>query len=129
VRVQGAPLEHALRRWRPDRAPRELREQVEREVRFANIAIIEGNDASRFGIGEVCARITEAVVRDERVMLPVAAYRERYGVTLALPTVLTRTGAGAEIEPTMSGEEREAFERSVETLRHAGQGIGVGQPV
>jgi hypothetical protein len=34
--------------------------------------------------GAVCARITEAILRDERVILPPAAYRERYGATIAL---------------------------------------------
>jgi L-lactate dehydrogenase len=117
-----------LRQWHPGESPQALREQVEREVRYANIAIIEGNDASQFGIGAVCARITEAVLRHERAALPVAAYRERYGVTIALPTVLGRDGAIGDLEPAMSGEEREAFERSIETLRAAGRGIGVSAP-
>jgi L-lactate dehydrogenase len=128
VSVQGTPLESAVRQWRPDHSPQALREQVEREVRFANIAIIEGNDASQFGIGAVCARITEAVLRDERAVLPVATHRKRYGVTVALPTLLARGGAVADLEPAMSGEERDAFERSIETLRDAGQGIGVSAP-
>jgi malate/lactate dehydrogenase len=58
----------------------------------------------------------------------VATHRERYGVTVALPTVLARTGAVADLEPAMSMEEREAFEQSIETLRDAGQGIGVSAP-
>jgi L-lactate dehydrogenase len=128
VRVQGTPLESVLRQWHPGESPQALREQVEREVRYANIAIIEGNDASQFGIGAVCARITEAVLRHERAALPVAAYRERYGVTVALPTVLGRDGAIGDLEPAMSGEERDAFERSIETLRAAGRGIGVSAP-
>jgi L-lactate dehydrogenase len=125
VRVQGTPLEEALHLCRPERSVAELREQVEREVRYANIAIIEGNDASQFGIGVVCARIAEAVLRDERVVLPVAAYRERYGTTIALPTVVGRDGARGGLEPSMSGEERRALERSAETLREAARGIGL----
>jgi L-lactate dehydrogenase len=125
VSVAGTPLESALRQRHTDHSLESLREQVEREVRFANIAIIDGNDASQYGIGAVCARITEAVLRDERAVLPVATYRERYGVTVGLPTVLARAGAIAALEPAMSGEEREAFERSIETLREAGQAIGV----
>src|SRR3954465_8938016 len=58
VRVAGTPLLEALALSDPHRSVADLREQVEREVRFANITIIEGNDASRFGIGVVCARIT-----------------------------------------------------------------------
>ena len=41
-------------------------QEIEKNVRYANITIIEGNDASQFGIGIVAARITEMVVRDER---------------------------------------------------------------
>src|SRR3954471_7948582 len=91
VRVAGTPLLEGLGE---DGGPEDLRERVEGQVRFANITIIEGNGGSQFGIGVVCARIAEAILRDERVVLPVAAYRERYGVTIALPTVVGRTGAG-----------------------------------
>jgi L-lactate dehydrogenase len=126
LRVDGTPLADAVDLNHPHPSVDVLRRRVERAVRFANIAIIEGNDASQFGIGVVCARITEAILGDERVVMPVAAYRERYGVTIALPTVLGRHGAVGELEPTMSDEERSAFERSAATLRDAGRRIGIG---
>jgi L-lactate dehydrogenase len=120
VRVAGAPLREAVD---GRRALDDLRRAVEARVRFANITIIEGNDASQFGIGVVCAQIAEAIVRDARVVLPVAAYRERYGATIALPTVVGRAGAGAAFEPSMSDEERQAFEASAATLREAARGV------
>jgi L-lactate dehydrogenase len=122
VRVAGTPLADAVgdRHGSLD----DFRRRIEREVRFANITIIEGTGASQFGIGVACARITEAILRDERVVLPVAAYRERYGVTIALPTVVGREGAAGELEPSMSEHERRAFERSAATLREAARGIG-----
>jgi L-lactate dehydrogenase len=122
LRVGGTPLADALGR---EHSVDELRQRVERAVRFANITIIEGNDASQFGIGVACAQITEAILRDERVVLPVAAYRVRYGVTIALPTVVGREGPAGELEPAMSEHERRAFERSAATLREAARGIGV----
>jgi L-lactate dehydrogenase len=125
VHVAGTPLADALSLARGPGSLATLRRQVEREVRFANITIIEGNDASQFGIGVACARITEAVLRDERVVLPVAAHRERYGVTIALPTIVGREGAAGDFEPTMSEQERGAFERSAATLRDAARSIGV----
>jgi L-lactate dehydrogenase len=51
------------------------------------------------------------------------AYRERYGVTIALPTVVGRQGAAGELEPRMSQGERRAFERSATTLRKAAVGV------
>jgi L-lactate dehydrogenase len=125
VRVDGTPLADALSLIDPRRSVDDLREQVEREVRFANIAIIEGNDASQFGIGVACARITEAILGDERVVMPVAAYRERYGVTIGLPTIVGRGGAAGALEPAMSEQERRAFEHSAATLREAARSIAV----
>jgi L-lactate dehydrogenase len=125
LRVDDTPLADALSLIDPRRSVDDLREQVEREVRFANIAIIEGNDASQFGIGVACARITEAILGDERVVMPVAAYRERYGVAIGLPTVVGRQGAAGGLEPAMSEQERRAFERSAATLREAARSIGL----
>jgi L-lactate dehydrogenase len=123
LRVGGATLSEALEA-NGRRSPSELRERVERAVRFANITIIEGNGASQFGIGVTCARITEAILRDERILFPVAAHRESLGVTIALPTVVGSQGAVNELEPSMSAEERRAFERSAATLRDATRSIG-----
>lgn len=122
MRVAGAPLAEAIDQHS---SLDELRRRIERAVRFANIAIIEGTGASRFGIGVACARIAEAILREERVVLPVAAYRERYGTTIALPTVVGRGGAAGELEPSMSEHERCALERSAATLREAARSIGV----
>jgi L-lactate dehydrogenase len=124
VRVAGAPLAEALA---GHGSLDDLRERIEREVRFANITIIEGTGASQFGIGVVCAQITEAILGDTRAVLPVSAYRERYGVTIALPTVVGREGAAGEFLPSMSDEERRAFEQSVATLREAAGRIGVSR--
>src|SRR3954452_12678059 len=127
VRVQGAPVAEALHLCEPAMSLDELREQVEREVRYANIAIIEGNDASQFGIGAVCARIAEAILRDERVVLPVAAYDDERGVTIALPTVIGRDGPRGVLMPAMSEDERRDFDRSVQTLRDAVAGLQTGR--
>jgi L-lactate dehydrogenase len=124
VRVGGTALDDALGVSHPHRSVDDLREEVEREVRYANITIIEGNDASQFGIGVACARIAEAVLSDERAVMPVAAHRERYGVAIGLPTIVGHEGPAGALEPQMSEQERCAFERSVATLRDAAGRIG-----
>jgi L-lactate dehydrogenase len=57
--------------------------------------------------------------------MPVAAYRERYGVAIGLPTVVGRQGAAGELEPSMSERERRAFECSAATVRDAARSIGI----
>jgi L-lactate dehydrogenase len=115
--VAGVPVEQAYQEANQPFA--KLREDVERDVRYANITIIEGNDASQYGIGIVCARLTEAVLRDERTIFPVASYQQAYGVTLSLPSVVGRAGVIRTLEPTMSQDERAALEHSAEQLKTA----------
>jgi L-lactate dehydrogenase len=115
--VAGAPIEDACRQC--GEPFERVREAVERDVRFANITIIEGNNASQYGIGIVCARLTEAVLRDERSVFPVASYQAAYGVTLALPSVVGRGGVIRVLEPAMSADERGQLERSADRLRTA----------
>jgi L-lactate dehydrogenase len=88
-------------------------------VRYANITIIEGIGASQYGIGMVCARIAEIVLRDERAVIPIGSYSPRYGVTLSLPSVLGRDGVVRTFEPELSENEQAALERSADTLKTA----------
>src|SRR6267142_2297070 len=118
AQVAGVRVLDALQR-QTDRGREELRRSIEQDVRYANITIIEGNQASQFGIGMVSARIAEIVLRDERGVIPIGSYNPRYGVTLSMPSVLGRTGVVQILEPAMSDEERHALQRSAETLKAA----------
>jgi L-lactate dehydrogenase len=104
----------------------EIRKSIERSVRFANITIIEGNNASQFGIGVVSARLAEAVLREERGVFAVAAYQPAYGVSLSLPSVVGRSGVLRTLIPSMSVSERRGLERSADALRKAGERIAEG---
>ena len=95
------------------------RDGIEQEVRFANIAIIEGTGASQYGIGMVCARIAEIVLRDERAVIPIGSFNPAYGVTLSLPSVVGRAGVERILEPVMSDGEKQQLRHSAETLRLA----------
>ena len=94
-----------------------VRKKIEDSVRYANITIIEGNDASQFGIGIVAARITEMVLRDERAVVPIGSFNKNFGVTLSLPSVVGRGGVIRSFEPEMSGEERQALQAGAANLR------------
>jgi L-lactate dehydrogenase len=96
-----------------------LREQVERDVRYANITIIEGHDASQYGIGIVSARIAEMVLNDEHAVIPIGSLQPQFGVTLSLPSVVGRRGIIEVLEPEMSDEELQGLEKSVQTLQAA----------
>ena len=115
ARIAGVPL-RALIEARGETLE-QVREKIERDVRYANITIIEGNDASQFGIGIVSARIAEMVLRDERAVIPIGSYNERFGVTLSLPSIVGRAGVIRTFEPEMSREERQALELGAANLK------------
>jgi L-lactate dehydrogenase len=102
-----------------NRSREELCRSIEQEVRYANITIIEGNQASQFGIGMVSARIAEIVLRDERAVIPIGSYNPKYGVTLSMPSVLGQTGIVRILEPAISDDEQQALQLSAETLKAA----------
>jgi L-lactate dehydrogenase len=117
ARVAGVPVFDALQLEDGNRAA--LQQRIEQEVRYANITIIEGIGASQYGIGMVTARLAEIVLRDERAVIPIGSYNRTYGVTLSLPSVVGREGVVRILEPDVSEEERQALQRSAETLRKA----------
>jgi L-lactate dehydrogenase len=117
ARVGGRPVLEAL--CDAGQEPDKMREEVEKEVRYANITIIEGIGASQYGIGMVCASIADMVLRDSRAVIPIGSYQERYRVTLSLPSVVGRDGIVRVLEPAMSNGEQQGLERSAKAINDA----------
>jgi L-lactate dehydrogenase len=117
ARVGGVPIAALLKR-RGERLA-DLRETVEKEVRYANITIIEGHNASQYGIGIVAARIAEMICNDERAVIPIGNFQSKFGVTLSLPSVVGRGGILEVLEPDMSDEEYAALQSSADILKTA----------
>jgi L-lactate dehydrogenase len=107
--------------------PQTVREELERDVRYANITIIEGIGASQYGIGMVSARLTEMVLRDERAVIPVGYYNAAFGVTLSLPSVIGREGVHRVLEPEMSDAEKQGLQGSAEAIKAALSRLSLGE--
>src|ERR1700722_8470230 len=117
ARVGGVPIAALLEKCGETLA--DLRGRVEKEVRYANITIIEGHNASQYGIGIVAVRIAEMICNDERAVIPIGSYQKQFGVTLSLPSVIGLRGVIEVLEPEMSDEERAALQKSAATLKAA----------
>jgi L-lactate dehydrogenase len=117
ARIAGVPVA-SLARQRGEQLA-DLRDKIEKEVRYANITIIEGHDASQYGIGIVSARIAEIVLGNEHAAIPIGSYQRALGVTLSLPSIVGRAGVVSVLEPELSEEERAGLEKSAQTLRAA----------
>lgn len=101
----------------------DLFDAIEREVRYANITIIEGIQASQYGIGMVCARIAEIIARDEQAVIPIGSYNPRYKTVLSLPSILGRKGVVRVLDPAKTPAEDDALQKSAETILEAYKGI------
>jgi L-lactate dehydrogenase len=121
ARVAGVPISDALGQC--GLQDDDFRATIENEVRYANITIIEGIGASQYGIGMVCARIAEIVLRDERAVVPIGVYNSKLGVTLSLPSVIGREGCVRVLDPPLSNDERIGLNKCIETLRKAQERI------
>ena len=121
ARIAGVPVTRLLQARSEELG--DLRAKIEKEVRYANITIIEGHDASQYGIGIVSARIAEMILRDEQSAIPIGSYQREVGVTLSLPSIVGRSGVTRVLQPELSAEERAGLKKSAENLRAALQRI------
>jgi L-lactate dehydrogenase len=117
ARIAGVPVAQLLEK-RGEKL-KDVRAQLEKDVRYANITIIEGHEASQYGIGIVSARLAEMVLGDEHAAIPIGSYQRAFGVTLSLPSIVGRAGVVTVLEPELSEEERAGLEKSAQTLRAA----------
>src|ERR671923_174265 len=71
--------------------------------------------------GAAAAQIVDAICLDEKRMLPCTAYLEgEYGIDglyMGVPVKLGARGVEAIVELDLSGDEREALDRSAEAVR------------
>ncbi len=96
-----------------------FRAEVEHDVKFANISIIEGTGASQHGIGIVTARLVDAMLRDEGLVAPVGVFQEEFGVFLSLPSVIGKDGVSSVLTPGLSDEESAGLRKSAAAIRGA----------
>ncbi len=104
------------------------RQRIEDGVRHAAYRIIEGKGATYYGIGAVLARLTRAILIDERAALTVSTLNPHVegvsDVALSLPRIVGRDGVLTTLTPTLNDDERAALRRSAEILKEAVTQIG-----
>ena len=102
---------------------------IAHEVRNAAYTVIRGKGATNYAIGLTGARIVEAVLKDERAVLPVSTVlsgvRGIDGVALSLPSVVGGDGAFAVAETPMSADEEALLAASADAIRAAGATLGI----
>ena len=115
----------------PGRPPldRSVRAEIHRRVVGAAGEIIRGKGATNYAVGLAAARVVEAVLRDQRQVLPVSSLLDgQAGITgacLSLPSVVNRLGVEMVLPSPLSGEETAGLRRSAETVKGVIRGLGL----
>jgi L-lactate dehydrogenase len=104
-------------------------DEIADNVKNAAYKVIEGKGATNYAIGLSAARIVEAVLRDESVILPVSSVLTNYlgvsDVALSVPTIVNRQGASKTIPMEMSANELTKFQASATALKASIASLGL----
>lgn len=90
-------------------------------ARTAAYKIIESKGATFYGIGSVISHMVTTILTDAKTVLPVSIplhnYKGHSGVSLSVPCVVGRNGVERTLDVKLSWDEKQLFEKSVETLK------------
>jgi L-lactate dehydrogenase len=90
-------------------------------VRDAAYQVIQKKGATYYGIAMSLVRVTQAILGDEKAILPVTAHLNgEYGekdVYIGVPTIVGRQGAQQVLELPLNMKEKEQFQHSASVLR------------
>lgn len=90
-------------------------------VKNSAYEIIEKKGATYYGIAMSVKRICEAIVRDEKSVLPVSSIQKGAytieGVALSMPAIVGKHGVEATVPIELSKKEQEDLTKSAETLK------------
>jgi L-lactate dehydrogenase len=120
--IAGMPLK-TFAQLRRIEVPDRVREEIDRQVRGAAYTIIGGKGATYYGIGSALARITDAILHDQRSVLTVCAPTADVlgvrDVTVSLPRLVGGTGVLETFSLPFSQLEQDQLRRSAEVIRQA----------
>ena len=95
--------------------------QIADQVKNSAYEIIEKKHATYYGIAMSVKRICEAIIRDEKSILPVSSMLHgEYGiegVTLSMPAVVGKNGIEKLVPIRLSEEEQGQLKVSADTLK------------
>ena len=105
------------------------RDHITREVIDSAYRIIAGKGATNYAVALAGSRIIEAVLHDEKRILPVSSLLEGYygisDVCLSVPAIIGRSGVGERLEVPLSENELAGLNRSAQALRTVARRFGL----
>lgn len=95
--------------------------QIAQNVKNSAYEIIEKKKATYYGVAMAVKRICEAIVRDEKSILPVSSMMhgqyEIDGISLSMPAIVGKDGVETHVPIQLNKEETEKLQQSAKTLQ------------
>lgn len=105
------------------------RREIKEQVVGAAYEIIDGKGATSLAIGLAVSRILEAVLKNERRVLPISSLirppSEFAGICLSMPSIVSREGVVSVLNPHLDGDEHAALRDSSAQVRAVCQDLGL----
>lgn len=118
--VSGIPI-HKFCEMRGHTNHDEEMERIAKTVKNSAYEIIDKKQATNYGIAMAIRRICEAIVRDEKSILPVSGLMQgEYGiegVALSMPAIVGKDGIETKVPVSLNDEEIQALKESAKTLK------------
>lgn len=94
-------------------------DKIEEEVRNSAYEIIEKKGATAYGIGMCLVRITNAILENKKIILPVSSWDEENEVCVSTPAIVDASGVQQKIFIPLNEEEKEKLIQSMRTIQEA----------
>ena len=118
--VSGIPLNNFCE-MRGYFSHEESMKKIAGDVKNSAYKIIEKKHATYYGIAMSVKRICEAIVRDEKSVLPVSSIQKSESgeddIALSMPVIVGKQGVEGSVPIELNEEERSSLKKSADTLR------------
>ena len=98
----------------------EAMKRIAEDVKNSAYEIIEKKKATYFGIAMAVKRICEAIIRDEKSILPISSMMHGEhgieGISLSMPAIVGKDGVETHVPICLNENEEKALKKSADTL-------------
>ena len=99
--------------------PKEELDKMEDEVRNSAYEIINRKGATYYGIGMCLVRITNAIIENKNIILPVSSFDKKHDICISTPAVVGSIGVQDKIYIPLTEEESNKLTNSINIIKEA----------
>lgn len=108
--IDGMPVSQFPQLTKP------ILDQYAQEARDKAYQIISCKDATYYGIASCVSKMCQAILFDQKIVLPLSVYHEKHKVCLSMPSVLGAQGIERQLDVELTPEEEAMLEKSAQAI-------------